>query len=400
MNLCIQSPTFELAQESNSILPSIDLAYDDWQSRSNIDFHPATPGNRLRQNYNGTIEIIPKTPGQVIGEQILRPIVDATFSFASSSFNMMMKGFNVINNGINKMFQILPTAEAGEIGQIAYFEGNCPKGWKKYVHAQGRFILAAGSYTGRSHDGRLEKATYPIGGKGGEMQHKTTTNEMPSHTHRFRVNANGHVADRVLMGNVPGEGPGYSGGGNYHLGISGALMTPIGGSRPHNNMPPYITLEACQKINDLEATQLSKLQSTVTQNKMVLKALKTTVDMYKRSSNESVVTMSQLQNDLQKCKGNITHMSSNLKQFQQRILTKIEFSVTPTSQAPFDPTDTGKTSMDQSKKNKESIASLLTLFNDLKDQVRQLQYQTKSLKKKLKKLKKNKIKGDSEQLDE
>jgi hypothetical protein len=41
------------------------------------------------------------------------------------------------------------------VGEIAYFEGNCPDGWKEYINGKEKFIINYG-------------VKYPIGSTGGE----------------------------------------------------------------------------------------------------------------------------------------------------------------------------------------------------------------------------------------
>jgi hypothetical protein len=49
------------------------------------------------------------------------------------------------------------------IGQIGYFEENCPEGWEEYTKAKGRFFLASGEYIDVAKDGRAEKANWQVG---------------------------------------------------------------------------------------------------------------------------------------------------------------------------------------------------------------------------------------------
>lgn len=95
----------------------------------------------------------------------------------------------------------------------------------------GRFLLGADS-------------TYEAGSTGGEAKHTLTINEMSSHAHRAFSS--------------PGSGTGtffppWSGkwGGtvseNPEEGY-GALTERVGGSQPHNNMPPYLSVYMWKRV--------------------------------------------------------------------------------------------------------------------------------------------------------
>ncbi len=86
---------------------------------------------------------------------------------------------------------------------------------------------------------------FNLGQQGGEASHTLTANEMPSHTHSLGIStAVSHQADpsgRVL-GNVE------AGALNYYATLDGsATLSPAtvrnsGGSQPHENMQPYLTI--------------------------------------------------------------------------------------------------------------------------------------------------------------
>lgn len=111
-------------------------------------------------------------------------------------------------------------------------------------------------------------AGYNIGKKGGEATHTLTEAELPNHRHTFTTDSAGdhtHSLNHVLgnsggdwtgdtAGNLSGSGrkfgyinPDYtirtvtytgSGGAHTHTGTTNGA----GGTQPHNNMPPYITV--------------------------------------------------------------------------------------------------------------------------------------------------------------
>lgn len=82
---------------------------------------------------------------------------------------------------------------------------------------------------------------YEGGTTGGESEVTLTINEMPSHNHTVKgtVGAGGY-AEGVSFGNS--ATPGYT----SYVGMSGS-----GGNKPHNNMPPYLTVYMWEKIEDI-----------------------------------------------------------------------------------------------------------------------------------------------------
>ncbi len=84
-----------------------------------------------------------------------------------------------------------------------------------------RFLLCAGD-------------TYQAGTTGGEASHKLTVSEMPSHTHSF-----GNWIDWYEKGGTTGL---------VGSGTGAGTTTSRGGDQPHNNMPPYLTVYAWQRI--------------------------------------------------------------------------------------------------------------------------------------------------------
>lgn len=97
----------------------------------------------------------------------------------------------------------------------------------KWERIKGRFLLAA------------DDSTYKIGSTGGEAKHTLTINEMPSHNHMVDY-------DQVWDG----------GGGTLALGTtdnggswaSGTWVHNTGGSKAHNNMPPYLVVYIWKRI--------------------------------------------------------------------------------------------------------------------------------------------------------
>ena len=95
------------------------------------------------------------------------------------------------------------------------------------------FILAAGD-------------TFAAESTGGEAQHKLTVDEMPTHKHSSGSYQNGYSSNNsdegayctwVNIGTAHNNDPGPTTGENGPVSTSW-----VGGSQPHNNMPPYYTM--------------------------------------------------------------------------------------------------------------------------------------------------------------
>lgn len=102
---------------------------------------------------------------------------------------------------------------------------------------QGRFLLGMSS-------------SYPAGSQGGEATHTLTISEMPSHRHKFEANAGSDgnafssFSPSVQIG-APGNAypsePAFTKGADWGS-RGGIIIETVGGSQPHNNMPPYLAV--------------------------------------------------------------------------------------------------------------------------------------------------------------
>jgi microcystin-dependent protein len=150
------------------------------------------------------------------------------------------------------------------VGEIRMFAGNfAPVGW---MLCQGQllsiaendvlFNLIGTTYGGDGqqtfalpdlrgrmplHQGTGVGGTFIIGEMAGVETVTLTTNQIPAHSHVPQANTNGSA-------NVPGgntwagwTGSQYSDQAPNALMASGALGS-AGGSQPHDNMPPYLTI--------------------------------------------------------------------------------------------------------------------------------------------------------------
>lgn len=100
----------------------------------------------------------------------------------------------------------------------------------KWEQIKDRFLLAAGD-------------TYAAGSTGGEAQHTLSEDEIPTHRHSSDSFMNGYAGASIGTDKYVT----WVNHGNEHTnaptGTSGIVNTTYaGGSKPHNNMPPYLTV--------------------------------------------------------------------------------------------------------------------------------------------------------------
>lgn len=117
----------------------------------------------------------------------------------------------------------------------------CPAGWTSFAPAHGRFIIGAGPPELTRALRALSERFYLE--KGGEESVALTVEQMPQHNHPLSVES-GPTND-------------FLGGSTADFGIDeefkrsnrqeNDVIGAMGGSQPHNNMPPYIALYFCKK---------------------------------------------------------------------------------------------------------------------------------------------------------
>lgn len=113
--------------------------------------------------------------------------------------------------------------------------------WEKLP--AGYVTISAGTYT-ENHDGTPQSYTYAAGNTYGEVAHKLTTEEMPSHNHRNMNPLSGNETDgyatTVHVVQTHWEG-------KYEKSIR-IDMENTGGNQYHNNLPPSLAVYRFKRI--------------------------------------------------------------------------------------------------------------------------------------------------------
>ncbi len=97
-------------------------------------------------------------------------------------------------------------------------------------------------------------AGFALGQFGGEASHTLVSSELPMHTHP--VVASSNVADQGSPQNnywAVESSNAYS--GNADSTMAPQSLSMIGGSQPHDNMPPYLTLSFCIALTGIFPSQ-------------------------------------------------------------------------------------------------------------------------------------------------
>ena len=130
-------------------------------------------------------------------------------------------------------------------GIIIMTDGECAalgEGWQPYAELSGRFPLAAGNIQDSDR-------TFGLGQEGGSYEHKLTEPEMPAHGHSMSpLSEVGHSVD----GNGSSQRIDSNDGVPWGNWVHPLRANDTGGSKPHNNMPPYRVVNFCHMVRQSE----------------------------------------------------------------------------------------------------------------------------------------------------
>ncbi|MFF2094102.1 phage tail protein [Paenibacillus sp. NPDC058174] len=97
-----------------------------------------------------------------------------------------------------------------------------------------------------------------LGQVGGETSHTVSLSELPAHNHQLQAKSSAATLPTPNNGvwaaaSVSAYHTGGPGGGNFAM--NPQLVKAAGGSQPHNNMQPYLTLNFCIALQGIFPTR-------------------------------------------------------------------------------------------------------------------------------------------------
>jgi microcystin-dependent protein len=130
------------------------------------------------------------------------------------------------------------------IGTIKMWYGtaaNVPAGWHVCDGTNGTPDMRGRFPVGAAYDATQTSAEYAVGKTGGEAKHTLTVEEMPSHAHKIYLSS----TETDNGGEWWARKPVSSATSEY------ATSEKSGGSKSHENRPPYLALYYIMKISNI-----------------------------------------------------------------------------------------------------------------------------------------------------
>jgi microcystin-dependent protein len=93
-----------------------------------------------------------------------------------------------------------------------------------------------------------------LGERGGEQSHTLSIAEIPTHVHTWAA-TNGAANAPGPASNMLGAAAEYNGSGGNLVAMFPGVLSSVGGSQPHENSQPYLTLNFCIALQGIFPSQ-------------------------------------------------------------------------------------------------------------------------------------------------
>jgi len=121
-----------------------------------------------------------------------------------------------------------------------------------YFGGDGRVNFALPNLQGRTpmHMG----SGYPLAGLGGEQNHTLAIPELPGHNHTWGATSTAANAPNPTS-NMLGGAAEYNSSATNLVPMYPGVLATVGGSQPHQNMQPFLTLNFCIALQGIFPSQ-------------------------------------------------------------------------------------------------------------------------------------------------
>ena len=116
-------PPAQMYSPLTQLLQTPQEEYSPSNPNSLVDY--SVNDNRLKQHADGSIELIPKTVGEVLGESLLRPLINSVSYVGNKGISFLKEGTIRLDAAIGKVFHVFPGASAQLISPTTNANYHC-----------------------------------------------------------------------------------------------------------------------------------------------------------------------------------------------------------------------------------------------------------------------------------
>ncbi len=229
--------------------------------------HPTVPGDwglearRFAEQLRAVLDDIYRRYGRLRMEDMSTDTRALIQSFAGQSeVSGLAQALGAVADRLGALMSGTGVLDALPLGTWLPFSGEAPPS-PKWLFAQGQHLdpalypLAHALFGGTMPDarGRMLAGLDTLQGEfirlhqtGGEKCHALTEQELPAHTHTQEPH--NHTTAYGTVGGTGGAAAAAKSGTATYNAAATAINQPTGGGQPHNNLPPYLTVQYIVKV--------------------------------------------------------------------------------------------------------------------------------------------------------